>query len=344
MARIGSGFLVLVGLLSCAGTAFGQPSVENETRARALFKEANTALEKGDYASACPKFDAAMKLYPSPSTALNIAQCMEHDGKTASAWTAYQRARALNRDTKDPVRREAIDKLVNEGSSRLESSVPRVRLTVRGSPRGLRVTADGQEVPAASFGVPLPIDPGAHEIVGTADGYAEWRETVQAEKGKQADVSIALRRLQPQEGSAVLPPPGEPSAPPVETTASTASKTPVWAWVSGGVGLVALGIGAGFGAAALAKQSSIASACGARFPHCASDATTKTTVNALVNTRNVDRDVFIGLAAVGGAAIVAGIVGIATARPTVDHPEQTGLVLSPFGGSHAGGFFATGGF
>jgi hypothetical protein len=61
-------------LFLLAAPALGQTSAQNEAQALALFKEALAAIEKNDYAVACPKFDAAMKLFPSPCRTCRRAQ------------------------------------------------------------------------------------------------------------------------------------------------------------------------------------------------------------------------------------------------------------------------------
>jgi hypothetical protein len=210
-----------------------------------------------------------MKFYPSPSTQINIAQCFEHEEKVASAWGAYQRAVALNRETKDQIRREAIDQLAKEGSARVEPSLPRNKVVVQTAPPGLRVTEDTQELPAESYGLALPTDPGPHQFVASAPGYEELRITVTAEKGKQVDVPLVLKALAKQ--NSVVPPSGPVSGPPPAQGAPRGdaperekTSTPALAWATGGVGLIALGVGAGFGGAAVAKQGAISSACGAQ--------------------------------------------------------------------------------
>src|SRR5262245_34879408 len=77
-------------LLAASSTAWGQ--AENQAAARALFEEARKLAKAGDYAAACPKFDAVNRLYPSPGALLNSGDCREHLGLTASAWTQFGEA------------------------------------------------------------------------------------------------------------------------------------------------------------------------------------------------------------------------------------------------------------
>ena len=332
-------------LLTMAQGVLAQPSADGEAKALALFKEAVAALDKQDFASACPRFEAAMKLFPSPSTQINIAKCLEHDGKIASAWAAYQRVLVLNHGTTDPTRRAALDQVARSRSESLEASLPRLRIVATGAPPGLRVIEGPQELPSATFGIALPTDPGPHELVASAPGYEDLHITVTAEKGKQADVPIVLKPVTAKAVEIAPPPPRPiPEIPRPKPQPQPARSAPAWAWASGGLGIVALGIGAGFGGLALGKQSAMATACGGQFPRCRSDATTMSNVRGLEDARNTDRGVFIGLAAAGVVGIGAGVIGLTAGRKAKDGARAAGLVVSPFASSGGGGLMAGGGF
>lgn len=166
-----------------------------------LFQEAIVALQKGDYARACPRFQAAMTLFPSPSTQINIAKCLAHEGKTASAWAAYNRVHSLHWDSAHADRREALEKMASEGAAALEPRLPKLRLIVVAPAPGLdavlKVTQDGTVVPVGSLGVSLPVDPGAHEIAATAPGWDAWKQKVVLTEGATTNVAIELTAATP---------------------------------------------------------------------------------------------------------------------------------------------------
>src|SRR5688572_27022649 len=68
---------------------------ENQAAARALFEEARDLAKAGNYSAACPKFEAANRLYASPGALLNLADCYEHLGRTASAWSQFGEAASV---------------------------------------------------------------------------------------------------------------------------------------------------------------------------------------------------------------------------------------------------------
>src|SRR6478672_4877951 len=70
------------------GLALGAP--RDPTAAEALFRAGRAAADKGDYVTACPKFEESNRLDPELGTAFNLADCDEHVGKVASAWQLFK--------------------------------------------------------------------------------------------------------------------------------------------------------------------------------------------------------------------------------------------------------------
>ena len=66
--------------------------VVDAAAADALFQKGREAADKGDFATAAAKFAESQRLDPAPGTLLNLADCEEHLGQTASAWEHYKRA------------------------------------------------------------------------------------------------------------------------------------------------------------------------------------------------------------------------------------------------------------
>src|SRR3954468_15943585 len=99
-------------LLVTSSAALAAPAQQTDpAAAESLFKTARALLDKGDWAAACPKFEASLALNPSASTAINIARCHEHDGKLATAWEDYNRALVLNRETKGAERQRQLEEV-----------------------------------------------------------------------------------------------------------------------------------------------------------------------------------------------------------------------------------------
>src|SRR5512140_3368779 len=63
--------------------------------ALSLFEEARKLASDGNYEAACPKFLASYNQVQKLGTLLNLADCYEKQGKTASAWARFVEAQGL---------------------------------------------------------------------------------------------------------------------------------------------------------------------------------------------------------------------------------------------------------
>jgi PEGA domain len=309
--------LTVAVLTVCQG-ALAQPSAETEAQALALFKDAVAAETSGDFAAACPRFDAAMKLFPSPATEIHIAKCFAHDGKLASAWAAFQRALVLNRETKQQARREALDKQANDGAAALEPRLPKLQVTVSPAPAGLKVTEDGQDLPAESFAASLPGNPGPHQIVATAPGYQDWKQTVTLTEGQTSSVAITLTAAPVTPPGAAQTPPGPIPPAPAPAEGRTGLRTA--GWVIGGLGIVGLGVGAVAGGLTFADKSSAHCNGGT----CLSGPLASARTAAIVSN--------IGI--FGGGALLAGGVALVLVGRS---PRHEAVGVAPFVGPTGGG-------
>ena len=99
----------------------------------------------------------------------------------------------------------------------------------------------------------VDVDPGVHEVVLVRDGRRLLARQVTAAEGRPLSVSLRLAPLAPS-----TPPPS--GAAPTETPPT--EHRPVTGFVIGGLGIVALGVGAGIGVSALSRRSELADTCG----------------------------------------------------------------------------------
>jgi hypothetical protein len=133
---------------------------QNPAAAEALFEQARAAMAAGSYDIACARFRDSDKLDPAVGTRFNLADCEERRGRLATAWSLFRGV--LSELAVDDDRRP-----IAEGrAKRLESRLPRVTLLrTPETPPKARVRVDGVELGEGSFGVPLPMDPGAHDLI-----------------------------------------------------------------------------------------------------------------------------------------------------------------------------------
>jgi hypothetical protein len=274
--------------------------------AEALFHAGRTLVDQGDYADACPKFDESEKLDPAAGTLINLADCNEHVGKLAVAWEEWQ---------------EALD-MLPPGDDRIpetkhrfalvDARVPRLVVHLSPPSSSARVVRDGVDL-GGVFDVPLPMDPGKHalRIVEPAHEDATYDVTLAEKETKKIDVALG----KPTATSKPI------VAPPIVDTSSDdpGADRRRAAWLVGGVGVVALGVGVVGGLVALHDKSVVDRECPSNAcSHTGYDAARSGHTWATVST----------IATIGGlAAIGASVILFVTApRATPASTTSTSIV------------------
>jgi hypothetical protein len=225
--------------MAFAESALADPDAQ--ASARPLFEEGRRLMKAGAYTEACPKLEAAAKLYPGPGILLNLGDCHQRLGKTASAWAEFGDAaagweRAGRSEFAAEARRRQTD---------LEPTLSRLQVRLGAAAVGVSVTYDGLPWSSERLGKPVPVDPGAHTIAAQATGRASWSTVVEMGRPGQL-VVVDIPEL---EGSS--PPPAAPEA-------ARPTPTPKWS-TQAVIGVVAAGAGAATlivgGALALSAKS-----------------------------------------------------------------------------------------
>jgi hypothetical protein len=313
-----------------------EPPVGDSTVAEQLFVQGKALLKAGDWPGACAKFQASMDLDAAVGTLLKLAKCREHEGKFARAFADYQAALALNRRKpgQTEARRAELEAFTTRALEALRPAVPRLRIVVRDRPPGLRVTRDGQPLPAAALDEELPVDPGLVEIRAEAPGYATVRRTEAAVAGRVTEVALALvptaaasaspppTLIGLEPGAAESPPaPGAPPWPPPPSLVPVpprqappgVSPSPREVRLAVGAsilaaGAVAGGVAAGYGIDTVSKVNASAMSCDA------SNRCLQPGIDLRAQAGDAQTRAFISLG-IGAALIAAGIALVVTALP-----------------------------
>jgi hypothetical protein len=304
--------LLVVALAAPAGADGGS---SNKAAAEALFVEGRRLAGEGKYADACPKFEASQKLDPGLGTVLNLADCYEKIGKTASAWAQYREAIPLARAAGSTER----ETLATERSKALESRLSTLTIRAMSGDSGdaaLDVRRDGVSVDAAELSTPIPVDPGTHEVTAAAPGQKPWSAKV-AVGTNAAKVVVEIPKLEP---AAPGSPAAATTAPADESSSQKSSAQRPIAIAVGAVGVVGLGLGTFFGLSASSTWKDAKAAC-ADFPYqCTQEgldkqdsARTKATISTVA---------FI----TGGVALATGVVLFLTAGTG---SKQTAIGIGP---------------
>ena len=142
-------------------------SAQEPSIAEALFRAGRQAMKVSDYETACAKFRESNRLDPSPGTVLNLGECEEKLGHLAAAWELYQRVVHALPPSDDRQRIARAD------ADALESRVSRVVLVAsKSAPPDMEILNGPVRLTASSLTVPIPVDPGQHELTVSAPGYS----------------------------------------------------------------------------------------------------------------------------------------------------------------------------
>jgi serine/threonine-protein kinase len=344
-------FVVLVA--SVAPSPALAQSGSDPVAARTLFQDARKLVAEKKYDQACPKFEESLKLDPGIGTMFNLADCWEHVGKTASAWSRFLDAASAARNSGQSER----ERVARDRAAAIEPHLSRMVVTVAAPDPGLQVLDGTRAVGASLYGVSVPVDPGAHTISASAPGKKRWESTVQVgADAAQVSVSVPALVVDPTAQTvapattavaSAAPIPGEapaakglPDTPPAPVSASGTTQRTI-GWVTAGVGLVGVGVGIAFGFATQSKNSDAKALCANLT--CA-DQKQLDDHTSLVSQAKGDRTgSIIGFAA-GGAALAGGLVIVLTAPHGHVASKEGALRLVPIAGPGTAGASVDGSF
>jgi hypothetical protein len=335
--------VVWLGAFAVAYCIAAPVSAQSDTKAAATaaFDQAEQLMSARKVAEACLKYGESERLDPQLGTLLHLADCLEQNGQTASAWAAFREAQEVAEKRNDP-RGSLADERVAKLTPHL--SKLQINLPKSADASSLHVERDHVVVGSALWGAPVPTDPGTHTITVSAPGRRAWTGTaIVRSDGSTATVDVPELEVEvPSSPEASATPKGSlaspADAPSARTDAGATSKVPmktVLGWSAVGLGAVGLGVGVIFELKRASKLSSRDEICASGDPaQCppgsqaeVDDLTNQARTAATVGT--------IGLVA-GSVLAAGGVVLILTApkqrsavslTPVVG-PQFRGLILS----------------
>ncbi len=313
--------------------ALGDSTPSDRAAAEALFRDAKKFFAKKQYAEACRKLEESQRLDPQGGTLLNLAVCHAREGRTASAWVEFQEAMELAKQAK---RTDRI-RLAKREIAKLEKNLARLTIDVPAEARvsGLSIQRGGERVGEGAWGTAVPVDPGITlTISASAEGHRSWRTEVSVSPAEQKTLIVPRLEKSPPR------PPEAPTAKPGPDTGGEQrdGSSRIAAYIAGGVGVVAIGVGTYFGVRALSKKNSAEKHCN----------------GSLCNQEGLDLNDDAGQAAtvsnigfgVGILAIGVGTYFFLTSEPApAEKPpaaKSAGVRLVPSIGARTSGILVTG--
>jgi hypothetical protein len=251
--------LALAAACCVLASAAGARADGADVTATALFDEGRKLMAQHKYAEACPKLAESQRIAPSGGTLINLAECYERGGQTASAWGTWKDvASRANAAGKADVEKNAIAR-----AAALEPSLAKLTVSVstESDVPGLEVKRDGVELGHAEFGLPIPVDPGPHKIEAAAPKKKPFSTQIDvAAKQTDAHVTVTLVNDEQAVVAPTTPPPPTTGPvtqppPPPETPSAAGNLQRTLGWVGIGVGAAGFAVGGIFGLTAMSKAN-----------------------------------------------------------------------------------------
>ena len=226
-----------------AGSPNGSPPSARVEQAEQLFKRAAERMDVGDFEAACPLLEQSQAADPSSGTLLNLGDCYEHLGRTASAENAFSRASDLAKATGRNDRLQVAE-------ARRQRLAPRLRylnvVLLQHPPDGFALSID--EKPVALSALKVPVDPGVHRVHARAPGFSDYSTEVGA-PNPSATLDVRIPALVPATGTTLA----VDTAPAPRTTGALGSRR-IAAIACGAVGIVGVVSGSVFGLRSMSKH------------------------------------------------------------------------------------------
>jgi hypothetical protein len=227
--------------------------------ASGLFEDARRLREAGNLAEACPKFEASFEADPQLGALMNLADCLERDGRLASAYGRWGDAIEL-------ATRRGDDR-VDYARDRRDAVGPRLSfITLKGVGEApdLVVYKGNAKISPGAFGTALPVNPGETLIQVVRGEDVLWETKVVLAEKQESTVEIPLGEIAAQNPTTVKKRTsvGETrilgTGPEIE---GFWSKLRIAGFVVGGVGVLGLGGGLVAGGLALGKRGDLDGEC-----------------------------------------------------------------------------------
>ncbi|MBS2015361.1 MAG: tetratricopeptide repeat protein [Deltaproteobacteria bacterium] len=316
--------------LTCATFA---PRAEAQETSASLFADGQKLMAEKKYAEACPKFEKALSLSPGVGTKFNLGDCYEKTGRPASALKLFREVE----DTTKQVGQAERSAAAKQRADALEPRVPTVVVVAPwlASKPNATITVDGAPLKTDDATKPVRVDFGLHEAVARWNDKETRAHVIIDKESESKKLALDEPGLVVAPAAPPAPPPAAVEAPPPEPESSSGKTQRVVGLVTGGAGLVMLGVGGVVVLGAKSDYDDATKACGTSCPR-----EQATTANDARSTANVGGIVF----GVGAVALVTGVVLFFTAPSSKTSSASATLRVVPSAGPNGAGMSMGGTF
>ncbi|MBS1121939.1 MAG: hypothetical protein H6Q90_4167 [Deltaproteobacteria bacterium] len=177
-----SSLAVLATLAVFAGAAAASPASEK------LFRDGRDLLKAGKIPEACDAFAQSQLLEPAVGTLLNLADCREKQGRTATSWALFVEAKELAAARNDKRRVVADQRAIA-----IKAKLAYITITIAPDRQveGLVIKRNGLAVDPAQWNTPVALDPGDYVVEATAPKFLPWSTTQPLHAKDKLGVEVA---------------------------------------------------------------------------------------------------------------------------------------------------------
>ncbi|HEX7666487.1 MAG TPA: hypothetical protein VF407_18300 [Polyangiaceae bacterium] len=221
-------------LLAC--TSASAQDDPRKAQAQAIFGDGLKEHDGGHEEAALAKFEDAYRIYPSPNVLFNIGREQQLLGRNLEAIRNYRACIG------DPLLNPSNASLASTYIRELQTKLGRIEIT---APKDAQVEIDGV---LQTGGSPYDVQPGDHKVTVTAKSGKKAEKSCHLETGDAIGMDVSKELggdLAPQIGGPEKPADDKQWFPP-----------PTGAIIVGGVGIVGLGLGVGFGLSSMSAHDS----------------------------------------------------------------------------------------
>ena len=238
----------------------GSAPASDKAAAESLFDRGLDLMRQGKLSEACESLEQSQAIEAGIGTMLYLAECYEKTGRTASAWALFREASSRAAAAGQTERAEAG----KQRAEQLEGKLSTLTVTIAEASQveGLSVLRDGTALNEGLWNLPVPVDPGTHQLEARAPGYKAWKAEVTVADAAQASVEIPALEAAPEEVAARTEPEPATFAAPITHPVTQApppdprtGKLQLSSLIVGGAAVVTLGIGTVYGIRAINRNN-----------------------------------------------------------------------------------------
>lgn len=234
--------------VTAPGTTAPKAEPTKKVDVKALTLAGEKKFKDKDYKGAIENFEQVMVAKPSPAVARYIGLSHDFMLEYRDAAVAYEKYLETTPTAKE-------QKAFDEVKARLaEIKAMPATIHFTSVPPGATVTVDGKPE-AMPTPVEIKLAPGAHKIGVSAEGRESLERDLDVTYASKQEITVELVEKAPPPPPPVAELPSVPVEPPILPPPAPEPRSKIPAFVTGGIAIVAAGVGAGFGIAALGKKS-----------------------------------------------------------------------------------------